>query len=126
MNNTTTIYNSDLDIVIWTISGFVNLNDFKEAANNTHQLRKKHNASKQINDINNMKVLSNEIQEFIDKSYFPDAKNSGLKYFAFVVPENTFGKLSMENVNKGASEKYNMDIKYFNSQEKAIEWLNAK
>ena len=126
MNNTTTIYNSDLDIVIWTISGFVNLNDFKEAANNTHQLRKKHNTSKQINDINNMKVLSNEIQEFIDKSYFPDAKNSGLKYFAFVVPENTFGKLSMENVNKGASEKYNMDIKYFNSQEKAIEWLNAK
>jgi len=126
MNNTTTIYNSDLDIVIWTISGFVNLNDFKEAANNTHQLRKKHNTSKQINDINNMKVLSNEIQEFIDKSYFPNAKSSGLKYFAFVVPENTFGKLSMENVNKGASEKYNMDIKYFNSQEKAIEWLNAK
>ena len=126
MNNTATTYNSKLNIVIWEIKGFVSFEDFKTAAEDTHKLRRKHKSNKQINDINDMKVLSNEIQSYIDKSYFPNAKESGLKHFAFVVPENTFGKLSMENVNKGASEKYDMDIKYFNSQEKAIEWLNTK
>jgi hypothetical protein len=72
-----------------------------------------------------MKVLSKEIQDWIDVTYFPSAKESGLKHFAFIVPKNTFGKLSMEKVNADASKLYEMQIEYFNDENEASRWLNS-
>ena len=125
MKNTSAHYDSVLNAVIWEITGFVSLEDFKAAGKMTHTLRKKHNTDKQVNNILDMKVLSKEIQNWIDGIYFPEAKESGLKHFAFIVPKNTFGKLSMEKVNSDASKLYNMEIEYFNDESEASKWLNS-
>ena len=125
MKNTNAYFNSALNSVIWEINGFVSFEDFKKAGNLTHTLRKKHKTDKQINNILDMKVLSKEIQNWIDSTYFPDAKESGLKHFAFIVPKNTFGKLSMEKVNADASKIYEMEVEYFNNLDEATRWLNS-
>lgn len=126
MNNTEAYYDSELHAVIWKIKGFVTLNDFIKVSDETHSLRKDNKSNKQLNNISDMKVLSADVQSYIENTYFVKAIESGLKYFAFVVPDNTFGKISMEKVNMGAKEKYGIDIKYFNSEDKAKEWLNSK
>ena len=126
MKNTETLYDSSLQVVVWQIEGFVSFEDFKIAGSQTHDLRKKHKANKQLNNIKSMKVLSKDIQDYIDGVYFKEAKESGLKYFAFVVPENTFGRLSMDAVNMEASEKYGMEIEYFDSEKLALSWLSSK
>ncbi len=126
MKNIETYFDDELQSVIWEINGFVSFDDFVTIAKQTHLLRSANNSNKQLNNIKNMKVLSKEIQAWIDKEYFPKAKNSGLKYFAFVVPDNTFGKLSMTTVNNNASKKYNMEIEYFDNEQLAKDWLNSK
>ena len=50
--------------------------------------------------------------------WFPTAKTPGLKHFAFAVPNDTFGEVSMETVNKDAKEKYGIDIEYFTNARK--------
>ena len=126
MKNIETYFDDELHAVIWEINGFVSFDDFVTYAKQTHSLRSINNSTKQLNNIKNMKVLSKEIQSWIDKEYFPRAKRSGLKYFAFVVPDNTFGKISMTTVNDNASKKYNMEIEYFDNEQLAKDWLNTK
>ncbi len=125
MKNTKVHFDSALNSVIWEINGFVSYEDFKTAGKLTHTLRMKHKTNKQVNNIKDMKVLSKEIQDWIDGTYFPEAKESGLKHFAFIVPKNTFGKLSMEKVNADASRLYEMEIEYFNNADEASRWLNS-
>jgi len=125
MKNTNAHYDSALNSVVWEINGYISYEDFRTVGKMTHMLREKYKTDKQINNILDMKVLSKEIQDWIDSTYFPDAKESGLKHFAFIVPKNTFGKLSMEKVNSDASRLYDMEIEYFNNSGEASSWLNS-
>jgi len=125
MNNTITFFDEKIGATIWEIAGIANVHYFKTVSEITHVLRKSNNSIKQINCIKDMKVLSDEILDFIKNEYFAMAKKSGLKYFAFVIPNNEEGLYSMEYANKGAS-KWGIDIKYFNKKSDAINWLNSK
>lgn len=126
MSKTKCYFDNELSAVVLEINGFIAYDDFKLVASETHQLRRKHFVKTQLNNIKNMKVLTGEIQNWIDSDWFPEAKRTGLKHFAFVVPEDTFGKVSMETVNKNASEKYGMEIEYFCDEKNAKEWLGSK
>ena len=126
MNETKTYFSNELKAVVWEINGFVTTEKFKEVGSETHNLRRKHFVQKQLNNIQDMKVLTKDIQNWIDDVWFPTAKNNGLKYFAFVVPNDTFGKVSMDAVNKDAKEKYGIDIEYFSNEESAKQWLISK
>ncbi len=119
-------FDDNINAAVWEISGFVSFDDFSKAGEETHKLRQQHGSNKQLNNIKNMKILSKDIQLWIDDVFFPTAQRTGLKYFAFVIPANTFGKLSMESVNKDASEKYAMEIKYFEEENLARTWLLSK
>ena len=126
MNNTITFFDEDNGAVIWEIAGAVDFHFFKTVSEITHVLRQNDNSIKQINCIKSMELLSDEILDFIKGEYFVKAKSSGLKFFAFVVPSNEEGRLSMEIANEGASQKWDMEIKYFNSRKEATDWLATK
>ena len=123
MEEITTYFNNELKAVVMEINGFVTTEKFIEVALETHNLRKKHFVKKQLNDIQNMKILTKDIQLWLNDSWFPTAKSNGLKYLAFIVPNNTFGELSMKAVNNEAKEKYGIDIEYFMNEERAKQWL---
>ena len=123
MSNTRTYFEKEIKAVVWEIDGFVSPEQFKEVGAETHILRSKNYTKKQLNNIQSMKVLSKEIQLWIDDVWFPAAKKSGLTHFAFVVPNDTFGKVSMDAVNKDAKAKYDINIEYFHDENKAKEWL---
>ena len=126
MKETKTYFSNELKAVVWEINGFLTTEKFKEVGSETHDLRRKHSVKKQLNNIQNMKVLTQDIQHWIEEVWFPTAKTSGLKHFAFVVPNDTFGKVSMDSVNAEAKEKYGIDIEYFTSEERAKQWLISK
>jgi len=123
MKETNTYFSNELNAVVWEINGFLNTEKFKESALEAHDLRKKHSVKKQLNNIENMKVLTKDIQIWIDEVWFPQAKSEGLKYLAFVVPNDTFGKISMETVNADAQVKFGINIEYFTNEELAQQWL---
>ncbi len=73
-----------------------------------------------------MKVLKQEVQIWLNDVWFPQAQKNGLKYFAFVLADDIFGKLSTDGANKDASNKFDMEIQNFSTLEDAKQWLNTK
>lgn len=126
MTESRAFYDNANGVAIGHFNGFVTTDRFKQIAEELHDLRKKHNSAKQLNNIENMKVLTPEVQKWLNDVWFPKAKLTGLKYFAFVVPKDIFGKVSMENANKDTSKTGGIELQYFQTEAAAFEWLKTK
>ena len=126
MNTTITFFDDEIGAAIWEIAGVASFHYFKTVSEITHVLRTTNNSVKQINCNKSMEMLSDEILDFIKEEYFQKAKESGLKFFAFVIPKNNEGQSSMEIANTGAAEKWGIRIEYFTNRKEAVEWLASK
>ena len=128
MDNKTTnaVYDSRTNAAIRTFVGFLTPDEFKTVANQLLGILETKRLKKQLNDIKQMKVLKPEVQEWLNTDWFPRAQKIGLKYFAFVVPDDIFGKMSMDGANKNAQNAFGMEIQYFNNLEAAKNWLISK
>lgn len=123
MKETKSYFSNELEAVVLELNGFLKTEQFIEFALESNDLRKKHSVYKQLNNIQNMKVLTKDIQDWLEDVWFPEAKISGLKYFAFIVPKDTFGRSSMDTVNANATAKYGINIEYFTDEELAKQWI---
>jgi hypothetical protein len=119
-------YDKTNGIATGYFNGFITSDKFKHIADELHDLRKNNKSVKQLNNIENMKVLTPEVQKWLNDIWFPKAKKTGLKYFAFVIPKDIFGKASMENANKNDKVTEGIEIQYFPTETDAISWLNTK
>ncbi len=120
------IYDLRSNAAVGTFVGFLSPDEFKSIANQLLDILEKKKIKKQLNDIKLMKVLKPEVQEWLNTVWFPKAKQTGLKYFAFVVPDDIFGKMSMDGANRNAKDTFGIEIQYFNSIENAKNWLISK
>lgn len=123
---TNAVYDSRTNAAIGTFVGFLTPDEFKAVANQLISILETKRLKKQLNDIKQMKVLKPEVQEWLNTDWFPRAQKIGLKYFAFVVPDDIFGKMSMDGANKNAQNAFGMEIQYFNNLEAAKNWLISK
>jgi hypothetical protein len=119
-------YDSSCGAAIGHFQGYLNTDSFKRIAEELHGIRKNNSSSKQLNNIEQMKVLTPEIQKWLNDVWFPKAKLTGLKHFAFVIPKDVFGKVSMENANKNSAVTAGIQIQYFQSESDAKTWLKSK
>ena len=119
-------FDKEINAAIGIFQGFLKAEDFKKSAEGIQKLRIDNKSNKQLNNIKDMKVLTSEIRDWLQDSWFPKASKTGLKYFAFVVPKDTVGHLSMNNANKKAESEYDIEIKYFENHEEARQWLLTK
>ena len=119
-------YDSELKAIVSTFSGMPSLDEFKEGANSAIDLLIEHKTSKMLNDISKLELNSIENQEWTQKEWFPRAEKGGLKYFAFVMAAEIFGQVSAEQTNEKAEDAGNIEIKYFDKEEEAHNWLNTK
>lgn len=67
-------------------------------------------------------VVNSELQKWIEINVLSPAMKSGTKYVAFVVSKELFVKLSHEVIMEQVSASI-FSIRYFDSEEKALEWL---
>jgi len=126
MDSKTSYYDADTKAAIGIFKGFIKSDEFKSIAENLHQIRIDNKSNKQLNNIEDMKVLTEDIRVWLKDVWFPKAIETGLNYFAFVVPKDIVGGLSMKEANKEAQSVPNMEIKYFDNETSAREWLKSK
>lgn len=120
------VFDSRTNAAIGTFVGFLTPEEFKVVANQLLGILETKRLKKQLNDIKQMKVLKPEVQEWLNTDWFPRAQKIGLKYFAFVVPDDIFGKMSMDGANKNAQNAFGIEIQYFNNLDAAKNWLISK
>jgi hypothetical protein len=126
MKETKIYFNEDIKAVVCEFNGFLKTEKFIEFGLETNNLLVKHSAHKQLNNVQNMKVLTKEAHAWVDEVWYPKAKASGLKHFAFVVPNDVFGKASMDTANANIKEKYGINLEYFSNVEEAEKWLTEQ
>lgn len=125
MVTSTAVYDKEAKCSLLSFKGFLTTQEFIDIAEQGHTLRSMNNSNKQLNDIEDMAVLTQDIQKYLKEIWFPKAVATGLKYFAFVVPKNVLGKMSMKGANAEA-DKTGIDIQYFDNLAAAKKWLMSK
>jgi hypothetical protein len=119
------VYDKETTCAVLSFKGFLTTQQFIDIAEQGHTLRLSNNSKKQLNDIEDMAVLTQDIQKYLKEKWFPKAVETGLKYFAFVVPKNVLGKMSMKGANTEA-DKTGIEIQYFDNLTEAKKWLMSK
>jgi len=104
---------------------YIKEDSFKEFALSILDKVKSSGKRKMLCDTSGLKVMPQSIQEWINGVWFSEANKLGVSHLAFIVPENLFGKLSMEQTNSKKENIGSIDIKYFNGMNTAKDWLNS-
>lgn len=69
-------------------------------------------------------TLVPETQEWADMVLFPRIIKAGVSFIAFVISEDLFAQISVEQLMDEKNVKTaNFEIKYFDKQEDATQWL---
>lgn len=67
-------------------------------------------------------VISPQVQEWTDKNIFPQYLASGIRKIAYIVPTDFFVNVSIEQLMDEEKGK-EFQVVFFDTREKAIEWL---
>ncbi|WP_026461951.1 hypothetical protein [Adhaeribacter aquaticus] len=118
-------YDEELGAVISVYEGFLKFDEFKEIASSTLGVIRKTTSSKILVNTSQLKVMVKQNQDWINDVWFPEAKRAGVRYMAFLVPEDIFGKISMEATNKQVLAEGEITIEYFDQESLARNWLKS-
>lgn len=106
--------------------GFLKPEEFKAIGKEAINTMKTQKLSKVLGDTGQIKVMSQENQEWIQNHWFPNAIQSGLKHIAMIVPNNVFGQTSVTATNEEAEKNEMVNLRYFIDKNEAIEWLSVQ
>lgn len=126
MENNKFYFDKTINTVIVTYDDYIPADEFKEISEKLNTFRINNHAIKQLNNIEQIGVLSEEIRLWLHDTWLPKAFKTGLKFIAFVTPKNAFGKWSLNEVTKDKTLFNNIEIKYFSTFDEAKNWLKEK
>ncbi len=112
----------EIETMIVVFNNFTPFEELKIILDFEFNMIRHYNVKKCLINLFKMQVYAPNSKEYIQNIWFPKASNEGIKYIAFVQPENTFGQIGMIKAHEGIKDGFM--INYFDQQTKAQEWLN--
>ena len=113
----------DSNAVKAIFDNYIKDEDFKTFARQILDKVRSSGKKKLLYDTRGLKVMSQEVQDWINQVWFPEANQIGVSHMAFIMPESVFGKMSMEQTNSQKDKVGNINIQYFSGMDTAKEWL---
>jgi hypothetical protein len=115
----------NLSVTVW--KGFASSPVLREILEKSKQLLSDFPIYYSIGDNRNMKVIRPADQDYINNDWLPEViKSSQLKKSATIESEDTFGKISSDNILRQADKYITFDIAFFKSLEDAVNWLGIE
>ena len=118
-------WDEELGSILMEWTGFIQGEDFKQAVNQGLELLIAKKGRKWLADLSKMEVIAQADQRWLDEEWFPRAAQVGVKYIAMIRPAKVLSQMSVKRVTGKAGE-LEMETAYFDSPEKAKEWLKSK
>ncbi|WP_181307764.1 hypothetical protein [Rufibacter sp. XAAS-G3-1] len=115
----------NLRAILTTFEGFLKSPEFKQIAEDSLALVQKTGYSKILADTSRIKIIQRESQQWINEEWFPRAVKAGVTHMAFLIPQDYFGKVSVESTNKPMAQRGDIDIQYFTNEKSARRWLGV-
>jgi hypothetical protein len=116
----------NLRAVLATFEGFLKSPEFKQIAEHSLVLVQETGFSKILVDTSRIKIIQQENQQWVNEEWFPRAVKAGVTHMAFLIPQDYFGKVSVESTNKRMCQRGDIDIQYFTDLKTARRWLGFK
>ncbi len=117
-------YDPEAGIVVMEWDGYATSTQFREGTEMMLQMLVKHKATKVLGDIRNMVLIGLEDQKWLETDFLPRAIQQGFTAIAMLRPAHYFNQVAVETVSYKV-DKDKLSIQFFDSREKAIEWLAA-
>ncbi len=109
--------------VLGIFEGFLQLEEHQAIGNEILDVAKKNSISKLVIDTSNLKVIKQETQQWIETDWFPRAAKQGIKFMAFIIPQDVLGKMSTQRVNQKSG---GIEIQHISSRSEAGKWIKYK
>ncbi len=120
----TIAFDSDLKLIKITWLGNQDSNQYRRAFNIALAFASTAKIELFLSDIRNQTIVSPDDRKWFQTSALPRAINGGLKKAAVVFNGNVFKKYYLNNIMDSIS-KFGIPLKFFNSDEEAINWLKT-
>ncbi|MGV3589113.1 MAG: hypothetical protein ACO1OF_19060 [Adhaeribacter sp.] len=114
-----------LGALVAVFDDFMKPDEFKRRCFRTLELVKETGITKALIDTRGLKVMVQENQRWIDEVWYPEAKRVGLRHMAFLMPEDFFGRISVETSNRRVIREGIIDVHYFDEEKLAHDWLKS-
>jgi hypothetical protein len=128
MKTTAEIYNiyfdQDSGFVTMQWNGYATSEQFREGTELMLNILIQNSCSKVLADIRDMTLIGMEDQKWLETNFLPRAIKFGFKAIAIITPTSYFNKVAVESISYKI-DKEKLIINYFDSAEKASEWLKA-
>ena len=120
------IFDAGTPAVIATFTNFMSSKQFqafmKTGLTHLESKLKSHKNVLWLADTSAHKIQHQSDTEWVATTWTPQAVKAGLTHIAFVIPENFFAHLSVQNYTESASSQKGVTIKMFGNIEKAKQW----
>ncbi len=118
-------YDHGLKCIIQTWKGFFNSDYFRKGVEKTNELFARESPVKKfLVDLSMSSVIKKEDTDWAAGTAIPIAVLHGLKYYGFVLPENVFTRVSLENFTEELRQP-DLEIKIFVNIESAKSWVES-
>ena len=121
--NVRVTYNRRLNCLLVNFSGIILYEDFVRVLQYEFQMVQFYRLRKCLVDLSEIKLYPSGSKEYIQNVWFPYMESNGMKYIAFIVPKNGYGKASMHQVHEKVTEYKNVKIRYFKDEASAFAWI---
>lgn len=110
-----------LQCVIQNWRGFASSEKYREAIHQTVDLFRTRKLNKILSNTKNFGIVKREDTDWTNSYAMPLLIDSGLRYAAFIAPENVLPQMSIENFRRGSPGV--VEIKYFEEVKDAKQWM---
>jgi hypothetical protein len=115
-------FDTDLNAVVMEWNGYATTAQFREGTELMLNTLIQHKCSKVLADIEDMTIIAQEDQQWLQDNFLPRAIKFGFKVIAITTPTSYFNKVAVESVSYKI-DKEKLTINFFDNVEKATQWL---
>ncbi len=115
-------HNEMLSCLEVSFSGFITYDELVEAVHYEFEMIRHFTLKKCMINLREISIYPQGGQEYIKTEWFPKIIQLQVKAIAFIVPDDLFGQMSMQEAH--SSEQMPITIKYFKHTDEAQVWIS--
>ncbi len=121
----TITWDENIQSVMMKWRGYIKGDGMRKMVDKGLSLLQEKQGAKWLADLQEMEVIAQEDQNWVEEAWLPAAIHKGVRYIAIIQPYRIIPQLSVNHV-MALPGQLGIEIEYFTSQEKAIGWLKTK
>lgn len=118
-------YDKGVNCLCVAMVGYATYEEFVGVAEYEYQMIRRYKIENLLINLKGISVYPQGGQEYIKDVWFARITGEGVRKVAFVVPEDIFGKIAMDEAHV-SEMNFDLVVQYFSSDATAKDWLKMK